>query len=210
MNAKRKKMIERIRRQKNRLISKGAYSSEIYDYMGIPSKQKIGKLTDTELEKITNKLNNAPRVTVINGNIYPIDYLSRFDVWFKGQQQPLKKGFKSSMSSRLMTEYKNKNELIKAKKEFDKMRQNQYAEQLINYFGNSGEVWGKKIRRMSAEKFKKFLEISQGILDFEKLFYVNKDLNLQISDSIHMNLDISSYIEGFLTDLDRIYKAVYR
>lgn len=210
MNKERKRMIERIRRQRNRLVNKGAYSSEIYDYMGIPSKQKIGKLTDTELEKITNKLNNAPRVTVINGNIYPIEYISRFDVWFKGEQQPLKKGFKQAMSSRLMTEYKNKNELIKAKRDFDKMRQKQYAEQLVTYFGNSGEVWEKKIERMSTNKFKEFLERSQGILDFERLFYVNKELDLQVSDAIHMGLDITSYIEGFLTDLDRVYKSVYR
>lgn len=210
MDRERKRMIERIRRQRNRLVNKGAYSTEVYDYMGIPSKQKIGKLSNAELEKITERLNKAPRVTVINGNIYPIDYISRFDVWFKGEQQPLKKGFKSSMSSRLMTEYKNKNELIKAKREFDKMRQKQYAQQLVDYFGNNGEAWAKRIERMSSSKFKEFLERSQGILDFEKLFYLNKELNLQVSKAVDMGLDISSYVEGFITDLERVYKSVYR
>ena len=166
----RKKTIQRINRQKNRLLKKGASPQDIERYFGADLISKpTSKLTDEQLRKADMTYFNRGKVEVVEGNIYPLGYTERHDITIgnKNYTKRFNDRFSSPLNSMTQQELKKRKNYnsAKAKDRYIKEAKRLGVEQSIL----------NKMESMSINEFTTRIDESAGLLSFDEVF---KDTDL--------------------------------
>lgn len=195
----RRKTIKYLNSRRESLRKKGADPANVSQYFGGNGAfVNFSKLSDSQLARFKDRVRSQPRVTVVQGSIYPVSYVSNRKYLDKTEgYQPLVKDYEKAIKSPLST-MTNK-EYRKHRAKVEKEAKESYKKAIREAFGGLEEGTGrldeilKFIDKLSRKDFAQFLDVVDTRLGFSAIKYAIIQKGL-IKD-----------IEGDLDTFDRQY-----
>lgn len=169
----RKRALNTLNKQRNRLMKKGAAIEDLQTYFSIPNTQKFGDIKDNKkLKAILDHVQKQPTVTVKNNHIYPVKYIKNHDIWFKPEKNlltgriekpaPYRSNYSAALKSNLMKD-KNKKTLLARKANFDNETINRYLKALdMSGLTDLSEA----LSGLEPDDFWEFIEKGKGIVEY--------------------------------------------
>lgn len=183
----RKKARNTLNKQRRRFEERGASPSEIADYFGVPYATQFGKLSDTDLKILSDKVAKMPQVKVMNdGRILPTRYINSFNEWFSAEslkeRPPMRSGLASAMASNFMTQDRVLKDTKKRKLAVTKKAQKAFSLGLKEIGVEKNIV--DSISKLKPDDFWKIFKVIKRQSPTENLFVtVEGDAKVDFSDS---------------------------
>ena len=215
----RHKAVKYLNDKRSSLIKRGADPANINQYFGNNGAFiKFSSLSDSQLSRITNRVKNEPRVTVVEGSIYPVNYVKNREYLVSQEgYQPMVRDYQRARESLLSN--MTKKEYIKYRQEINKQTKNKWKEEILNAYGRINEKQerfnknrnNKRVKeilrfidKLNAKDFSNFLDAVDIRLGFSNVKYaiIQQGLIRDVDDDIE-TFDMLSH------ELDVLY-SLYR
>lgn len=211
----RQKAIKYLTNKRNSLKSRGANPRNVNQYLGQNGAfVKFSSLNDNQLKRMVDRAKSQPDVTVVNGAIYPRNYIKNRE-YLETQEgyQPLLKDYQTALKSNLS--YMTNKEYIKWRKKVNKDTKDAWNKAIRDAYGNINErqerfnktFTNKRVKELmkfmgglNPKQLSDFLDVVDTRLGFSHIKYaiIQKGLVRDIDDG-------SELFEALAKELDVLY-----
>ena len=220
----RKKTIKYLNDKRSKLRNRGANPANVSQYFGgTGAYVKFPSLSDSELKRFSDRARSEPRVTVVNGSIYPVNYVKNREYLDRTEgYQPFVRDYERAKKSPLS--YQTNREYVKYREKVERETRKRWKKEIKEAFGGVNEKLGrinkksrnnKKVKEilkwvdgLSNKQFSRFLDVVDSRLGFSDVKYIIlqqgllRDIedDIETFDRISHELDVLySLYQDFIT-----------
>lgn len=198
----RRKAIKFLNDKRASLRNRGADPANVSQYFGGNGAfVNFSKLSDSQLKRFEDRVKSSPRVTVVNGSIYPINYVKNREYLEQTEgKQPLVRDYERALKSPLT--YQTNKEYKKYRAKIERETRQKWKKEVKDLYGRVNEKQERLNKRstsnprvkeildfidtLSYKDFTKFLDVVDSRLGFSAIQYsiIQKGLLRDIDDDI--------------------------